>query len=335
MSLTGQSYPTETKQQQQIQPQIANIIIAKHLDRAPKAVQIQALELLRTRRIFTRTSVQPAPKQFLFIALVGAASGGQARVTKHLNDFFYISHWHDSDEDGFPHLDRDYNGEQDYDDDGESSDADIYDLHDDGASTNSGSSVVKKTPAIGIGGGSGSGFSPSLSSSSLRRKQKQKQPQQLTEDYDYTSNTNNQQQQPPPAPIPVLNESDISHLARQTQHVRVDIEVTRYQMNIIAFLRMHRAVAAAGGGISPFATKHFDQLMKSLAPLHGIDYVTPSLVALAVRKIYLHRIEIVSHPLGERSVQWGGEVAAIGTLLGGVGPEEVIEDVLGMVGVPS
>lgn len=324
MSSTGQSYSTEeTKhhQQQQTQPHIANIIIAKHLDRAPKAVQIQTLELLRTRRIFTRTSVQPAPKQFLFIALVGAANGGQARVTKHLNDFFYISHWHDPDEAGFPHLDGEYDG---------SSDADSCDP-DDNASIGSGTSVVKKTPLLDIGG-SGS-FSPSLSSSSLR--QKQKQPQLFPNDNYSYYDVEPSLPVPPPAEPPILKEADIAHLSQQTAHVRCDIEVTRYQMNIIAFMRMHRAVAGGGGGISPFATKHFDQLIKSLAPLHGVDYVTPSLVALATKKIYMHRIEIVKDATKERSVQWGGDLGAIEALLEGVGPEEVIDDVLGMVGVPS
>ncbi|KAM7212661.1 hypothetical protein V8F06_011949 [Rhypophila decipiens] len=273
ISSTGQSYSTTSQQQQSAhQPQIANIILAKHLDRAPKAVQIQALELLRTRRIFTRTSVQPAPKQFLFIALVGAAGGGQTRVTKHLNDFFYISHWHDPEENGFPHLDGEY-GDQDAD----SSDPEIY-PNDDKASIDSGSSVKIITP--------------------------------------------------------VLKESDISHLAQQTLKVRISIDVLRYQMNIIAFLRMHRAVMGPGC-LTPFATRHFDQLVKSLAPLHGLDYVTPSLVALAVKKIYLHRIDLVSDPQKERSAQWGSELAAVEVLLDEVDVEGVIEDVLGMVGVPS
>jgi len=308
LSPSNQTYSS----QQQNQPQMANIIIAKHLDRAPKAVQIQALELLRTRRIFTRTSVQPAPKQFLFIALVGAASGGQARVTTHLNDFFYISHWHDPEEDGFPHLD----GEYDWGDD-QSSDPEIYD-NDDGSSIDSGSSVVKKTPAVGSG--SFSGFSPSLSSSS-RQKQKQPQPPpHLSPDID--SFSENEQ--------PLFTETDISHLAQQTQQVRADVSVVRYQMNIVAFLRIHRAV---GGGVSPAATKHLDQLMKSLAPLHGVDYVTPSLVALAAKKIYMHRIAIVA-PEKERSMQWGSELAAVESIIEGLGPEEVIEDVLGMVAVP-
>jgi hypothetical protein len=92
--------------------QIANVILAKNLDRAPKAVQIQALELLRTKRIFTRTTVLAAPKQFLFVAVLGAASGGQARVTQHLNEFFFIAHWHDP-ENGFANLEEEWQAGED------------------------------------------------------------------------------------------------------------------------------------------------------------------------------------------------------------------------------
>ena len=85
--------------------QIANVVLAKNLNRAPVVVQIQALELLRTRRLFTRTSVQTAPKQFIFVPVLGAATGGEARVTNHLNDFFYIAYFHDPG-DGFVNLDE-------------------------------------------------------------------------------------------------------------------------------------------------------------------------------------------------------------------------------------
>jgi hypothetical protein len=80
---------------------IANVIIAKNLDEAPKQVQIQALELMRAKRIFTHTSVQSAPKRFLFIALLAGGEG--PRLTKHLNDHMFISHFHNP-EDGFPNL---------------------------------------------------------------------------------------------------------------------------------------------------------------------------------------------------------------------------------------
>lgn len=59
-----------------------------------------------------------APKQFLFIAVLANANG--PRLAKHLNDYMFISHFHNP-EDGFPNLE---------------------DLYDD---RNSISSVVKKS----------------------------------------------------------------------------------------------------------------------------------------------------------------------------------------------
>lgn len=272
--------------------QIANIILAKNLDQAPKPVQIQALELLRTHRIFTRTSVQTAPKTFMLIAVLGAESGGEARVTPHLNDFFYVSHWVDPDEEGFAHLDGD----------DESSLASSYDeVHkgqgsDDTASLASTASVVKRR---------------SRASGSLFRSPR-------------STFTNS------PSKPPVFPSDVISDLRQLSLRVSVDIDVTRYLMNIISFLRMHRAVA---GGVTPQATRHFQTLVKSLAPLHGLDYVTPPLVCLAARKVYLHRIKTVN-PAKERSMQWGSELAAIEKLLEGWGPEDVVEEVLGMVAAP-
>ena len=101
-------------------------------------------------------------------------------------------------------------------------------------------------------------------------------------------------------------------------------------MDIVSFLRMHRAVAR---GITPAATKHLDKLMRCLAPLHRLDYVTPSLVALAARKVYLHRIRITA-PERERSMQWGSRLDAVRALLDGVGPEHVLDEVLAMVPPP-
>jgi MoxR-like ATPase len=108
------------------------------------------------------------------------------------------------------------------------------------------------------------------------------------------------------------------------------VEIKQYQQNIISFLRLHRAVA---GGISAPATKHFNKLTKCLAPLHDLSFVTPSLVALAARKIYLHHIQIVN-PEKERSMQWGSDVDAVANLLEGIRAEDVIEDVLGSAGAP-
>jgi len=61
--------------------------------------------------------------------------------------------------------------------------------------------------------------------------------------------------------------------------------------------------------------------------------VTPSLVALAARKIYPHRIAITA-PEDERSMQYGSDLTAITALLEGITPEAVIEEVLAAVEAP-
>jgi len=73
---------------------------------------------------------------------------------------------------------------------------------------------------------------------------------------------------------------------------------------------------------------------RCLAPLHNLSYATPSLIALAARKIYLHRIHIV-RPECERSMQYGSDVDAVAALLEGIGAEDVIEDVLGSTGAEA
>ncbi|KAJ4415869.1 hypothetical protein N0V85_002519 [Neurospora sp. IMI 360204] len=329
--------------QQQPPAQIANVVLAQNLDHAPRAVQIQALDLLRTRRLFTRTSVQTAPKQFLFVAVVGAESGGQARVTHHLNDFLYLAHWHDP-EDGFTYLEEQaeegwagdggfgsrmglmgVGNNNDNNGDGDGDDSPYTKADDDRASIDSGSSVVKR----GVGSMANSGLIHESYHSALSGPGRLGAPVSLSPQLTFHSNELTAVGGPQP---PLLSDSEIAHLAHLSLSVCVDIDVRRYQMNIIAFLRMHRAVS---GGVTPQATKHFEQLMRSLAPLHGLDFVTPALVGLAAKKVYLHRIEIVAQPERERSMQWGSELAAVEAMLDGVGPEEVIEDVLGMVAVPQ
>lgn len=75
------------------------------------------------------------------------------------------------------------------------------------------------------------------------------------------------------------------------------------------------------------------KLLRCLAPLHQLEFVTPALVAMAARKIYPHRIEITT-PENERSMQYGSDLAAVTALLKGVTAEQVIEEVLVAVEAP-
>ncbi|KAK8170409.1 hypothetical protein BC567DRAFT_164306 [Phyllosticta citribraziliensis] len=241
---------------------IANVVIAKNLNQSRSQVHIQALELIRNKRIYTRNAVHAAPKRFVFIVLLAPDSTDELDV--HLRDQIFISHYHQP-EDGLPNLDE--FGSVDNGDDF------------DAASL---SSVVRP------------------STSRVGRK------------------------------TPTFGQDEISSLTKRIPHIRLSSEVRAYLQNIVVFMRLHRAVA---GGVSPQATRHFDLLVRALAPLHGLDFVTPSLVALAARKIYPHRI-ILTTPENERSLQWGSDIEAVRQVLEGVVVEDVIDDVLSQVEVP-
>lgn len=123
---------------------------------------------------------------------------------------------------------------------------------------------------------------------------------------------------------------DLAQLTKLTASVRISSEVRAYLHNIVVFMRLHRAVA---GGISAMATRHFNTLGSVLAPLHSLEYVHPSLVALAARKVYAHRIAITT-PEDERSMQWGSSLEAVKAVLEDVTVEDIVEEVLQSVEVP-
>lgn len=368
--LSGKAY---SHQGDGAQITIAPIILARNLDAAPRAVQIQALELLRTRRIFTRTSVQTAPKKaFLFVAVLardgelgeddndeedeetgdgqrrrsrleavdgdaGMGKGRTGRVTRHLNDHFFLSHHHDSVEEGFPNLDeaerrRAKKTRSRARDEGKGKGKERQSVGDDVETASTDSVVVKKSVV------DGSDSSSSDDDGALHPKKGDEFGSYGPDSSDSSDDRDGG----------LFTESDISFLAQLARRAHIDSDVARYAANIISFLRLHRAVA---GGVSPLATRHLDLLARCLAPLNGLDFVTPSLVAIAARKVYPHRIDLVSAPsaagsglingraatataVEERSLQWGSDSAAVQAVLAGVEPEDVIEDVLSIVAAP-
>jgi hypothetical protein len=66
-----------------------------------------------------------------------------------------------------------------------------------------------------------------------------------------------------------------------------------------------------------------------LAPIHGIDYLTPSIVALAARKVFRHRI-VVAKPEDDRSLQYGSDLGAISQVLDNVTPDSILDGVLAL-----
>ncbi|KAK5019327.1 hypothetical protein LTR16_001695 [Cryomyces antarcticus] len=242
---------------------IPNIVILRDLDWANHHVQIQTLELIRAKRIFTRTEVQAAPKRFLVIALLSKQS--EKRLNPHLNDQFFISHYH-APQDGLPNSEE----------------------HEDLNDAASASSVLRTS------------FSDVL-------------PELRTN------------------PHPLFPQEFVTTLQLLTSRTLVSAPVLAYLHNITIHLRLHRFVSAPS--ITATATRHFRLLTRALAPLHALSYVPPSLVALAARKVYMHRVLLV-RPEEERSMQWGSEIEAVREAMVGVSVEGVVEEVLGAVEVP-
>ena len=371
-------------------PRIANVIVAKNLDTAPKAVQIQCLELLRTRRLFTRTSVQTAPKQFLFIAVVGTDKSGEGgvtsgpngvatRLTPHLNDFLYIAHWHDP-ADGFAHLEEQEDGENgagsgghgvEYMGVGAYNANDESDRADTPTSFESAESVIRRPSMTGNSMARGiHGLTPAPIKKQARNLTSREldapiDPRDTSNNNKYSNSNSNNGYADGTHQEPLFSESEIAALALASCEVAVDIDVLRYAMNVASFLRLHRAVSVSGAGtpggttagvtgsVSPASTRHLEQLIRGLAALHGLPYAPPALVGLAARKVYLHRLRVIGalraaaggagaageppppfEVARERSMQWGSDRAAVEALLVGVGPTEVLDDVLGMVDAP-
>ncbi|EEH09937.1 conserved hypothetical protein [Histoplasma capsulatum G186AR] len=187
---------------------VVNVVIAKNFDQAPDHIQLLTLDLIRTKRIYTRTSFHSVPMTFLFIPLIESKPQG---LSSSLN----------------------------------------LHLH-------------------------------------------------------------------------------INALRELSDNVTFSAEISSYLQDIIIALRMNRGVA---GGLTPISTRHFQLLARCLAPLQRVDYVFPSLVALAARRVYRHRISITD-PANDRSLMYGSTLKAVDLILADASPESIIEQVLEGVEAP-
>ncbi|GAB7347078.1 hypothetical protein MBLNU459_g3210t2 [Dothideomycetes sp. NU459] len=129
---------------------------------------------------------------------------------------------------------------------------------------------------------------------------------------------------------PVVTRTELDQLRSAAKEARLSAEVSAHMHNIVIFMRLNRFVA---GGVSALATRQLRTLVKALAPLHNLSYVPPSLVALAVRKVYPHRLVLATWKT-ERSLQWGSDLQAVEDLLDGVTVDDAIDSVLSSVEAP-
>lgn len=69
------------------------------------------------------------------------------------------------------------------------------------------------------------------------------------------------------------------------------------------------------------------KIYRLLAVIHGVDYLTPSIVALAAKKVFRHRI-VVARPEDDRSLQYGSDLRAVAKVLEYATPDTILESVL-------
>jgi len=244
---------------------IANVVIARNLDQADYYVQIQALELIRTKRLFSHTAMHHSSKAFVLIALNDSSSN--RRMDPHLNDLFSICHHHDTSTEG----------------------------------SETDATSIRRQPSL----------SDAASFSSVIRSQPSRQTSYAVQSQ-------------------IISHADLEHLRSLASKVTITAEVSAYIHNVVISMRLHRYVA---GGISALATRHLKNTVRAMAVLHGLSYVTPSLVGLAVQKTYPHRL-ILATSETERSLRWGSDPAAVAQNMKDVTIQSAILAVLESVETP-
>ncbi|GFF26307.1 hypothetical protein IFM46972_01735 [Aspergillus udagawae] len=125
---------------------------------------------------------------------------------------------------------------------------------------------------------------------------------------------------------PAVDQNLLDKIQHLSASVSVGADIIRYQQDIVVFLRLSRAVA---GGITARSNMQFTKLSKLLATLHGIDYLTPSIVALAARKAFRHRI-VLAKPEDDRSLQYGSDIQALTKVLAPASPDSILDGVLAL-----
>jgi MoxR-like ATPase len=137
-------------------------------------------------------------------------------------------------------------------------------------------------------------------------------------------------EQAPKDTLPSFSGPELKELQTLANEAQMTPEIAAYLHNIVVFMRSNRYI---NGGVTATATRQLRVIAKVLAPLHGLNYVPPSLVALACHKIYPHRL-ILATAQTERSLQWGSDPRAIKQLLEGMTIESALDDVLASVETP-
>lgn len=133
-----------------------------------------------------------------------------------------------------------------------------------------------------------------------------------------------------PVSSPALQPSYFEEFRKRAEKITIVPDIRQYIQDTVLFVRNHRLVAK---GVSPKASKDLEFLVRLLCVLHDYDFATPSLVAVAARKLFPFRIEICN-PKDEPSLKYGGDIKIVTQWMKKWDTELVVEDVINVVPPP-
>lgn len=284
-----------------------NVIIVRDLDQTERNVQIQALELMRSRRIYTKTAVHATPKRFLFVALLPDTCPGPPYLTPHLNDLFFVSHLYAS----LAPESSQLNSKQ-------------------GSAATSfrASSVSHKSSITSINSAHSVVRRPSpLKRTSFNATPNYRNPNPPITDADIVNLAELASKIRPSATIHRHIHNIPTHL-RLHRHVKGGVSaVSTRHLNLLSRILAVLQMAPESNGAG--------QLVDLDGTRRAAPVITPTLVSLAATKVYTHRIEIVHKVEDERSMQWGSDHDAVARTLKTASVDRCIEETIVGLEVPA
>lgn len=131
-------------------------------------------------------------------------------------------------------------------------------------------------------------------------------------------------------PHTIINEQYLMAMRQRLKTLTIIADIKRYMQNIVVFLRTHRLIRR---GVPTKSVKDFELLVKALCILHDYEFATPSIVAIAARKVFPLKIELCE-PEDEPSLNYGSDINIISNWLKKWDQDLIIEDVLKNVEPP-
>lgn len=123
----------------------------------------------------------------------------------------------------------------------------------------------------------------------------------------------------------------ITSLREQMTTVTMTLEIKRYINDILIFIRNHRMIS---NGLPIFLKYEFEIVVRAVAVLNGISYVTPSIVKWSSERFFPLHLDLITDTEMEPSLNWGSDRRLVKTFINLWDRDLVVKNVLRSVKPP-